>query len=100
HDDLALADHVAGAGVDHDADAWDHFADAPEPPPRGGVRGDDRARLRQAVSLIHIDAERIDELRDLLRERGARAEHESQPAAEAIADLPEDELVIHLELES
>src|SRR5690606_8520771 len=54
------------------------------------VRGGDGRGLGEPVALVDEDAERVDELRHLERERGAAAERELQAPAEALPHLLED----------
>src|SRR5262249_26785877 len=84
--DLALL-LVAGDGpVDHDPHPRDRLPDAADLPRAGEVRGRDRARLREPVALVHLDAERVDEVRDVGIEGGAAADRVLETAAEAGAD--------------
>jgi phage terminase large subunit-like protein len=53
----------------------------------------DGARLGEAVALVDRDAEAVDELGDVLRERRAARERVLQAAAEPRAHLGEDDLV-------
>ena len=57
-------------------------------PPRGRAgEGDDRARLREAVALVDLDADRPEELRELFREGRAAGDREPEPRAERRAHL-------------
>src|SRR5207247_1545367 len=70
-DDLAVLRIAGRLLVDHDLHAGDRLADRSDAMPAGAVRGRDRARLREAVALVDRDAEGVDELRDVARERRA-----------------------------
>ncbi len=73
-------------------------ADGSEPVCARAVEERRGGRLRQAVALENLDADRVEPLRDVVVERGRAGDEEAQPAAEAFPDGREDELVGELVL--
>ena len=89
HDQLALEARglravggaaLAGGGVDLDPHAGDGAAHAADLAGAGDVGGGDGARLGQAVALVDHDAERVDELGHVARQRRAARERVAQLA--------------------
>src|SRR6185295_5471561 len=76
---------------DLERDVLDRLTDAPEPAVAGPVHGHDRRRLGEPRALVDLDAEPVDELADLVRQRGASADRVLETAAELAADRGEQE---------
>ncbi len=92
HDVGAAGEDLAVLG-DLDLDALERPAHAARPEGLGAVDGDDGAGLGEAVALEDQQAHGPEELGDLAGEGRPPGDEQAQPAARALADLREDELV-------
>lgn len=59
-------------------------------PASGGVGRDDGRRFRKAVTLVHRDADGVEETLQLGVEQRSAADEELHPTAESLAHLPEN----------